>query len=115
MSKQEIVKNGIEFKLDVSELSEDAYEYFLSEMQNYIAKQTNAIPKYIGDWEITIKAKDIEFEQLDDFSVDMFFVVRKPNGDEVARFSGAILDDQTITCIIEDVAQELNKQEVLTC
>lgn len=49
---------------------------------------------------------------MDDYSVDMFFVVRKPDGEEVARFHGGILTDDTISAIIDDVAVELNKMGV---
>lgn len=46
---------------------------------------------------------------MDDFSVDMFFVVRKPDGEEVVRLNGSILTDDTISGIIDDVAIELNR------
>lgn len=46
---------------------------------------------------------------MDDFSVDMFFVVRKPDGEKVVEFSGSILTDDTISGIIDDVAVELNR------
>ncbi len=49
---------------------------------------------------------------MDDFSVDMFFVVRKPDGEKVAEFSGSVLTDETISGIIDDVAVELNKMGV---
>lgn len=51
---------------------------------------------------------------MEDFSVDMFFVVRKPDGEEVVRFNGGILTDETISGIIDDVAValELNKMGV---
>lgn len=47
---------------------------------------------------------------MDDFSVDMFFVVRKPDGEKVVEFSGSILTDDTISAIIDDVAVELNEK-----
>lgn len=49
---------------------------------------------------------------MDDFSVDMFFVVRTPAGDEVKRYSGAVLKDSTISMIIDDIAKQLNDKEV---
>lgn len=49
---------------------------------------------------------------MDDYSVDMFFVVRKPDGEKVVEFSGSILTDETISAIIDDVGVELNKMGV---
>jgi hypothetical protein len=47
---------------------------------------------------------------MEDFSVDMFFVVRTPSGEEVIRYSGAVLKDNTISMIIDDIAEQLNEE-----
>ena len=49
---------------------------------------------------------------MEDLRVDMFFVVRNPDGEEVVRFNGGILTDETISGIIADVAEELNRMGV---
>jgi hypothetical protein len=47
---------------------------------------------------------------MEDFSVDMFFVVRTPSGEEVIRYSGSVLKDDTISMIIDDIAEQLNEE-----
>lgn len=49
---------------------------------------------------------------MENLRVDMFFVVRKPDGEEVVRFNGGILTDETISKIIADIAKELNRMGV---
>ena len=61
-SEAEIEKHGIEFKLEVSKISEELYSELFSVMMEYIGQFTDTEVKYIGDWDITIHAKDVEFE-----------------------------------------------------
>jgi hypothetical protein len=49
---------------------------------------------------------------MEDFSVDMFFVVRTPSGEVVREYSGEVLSDSTISKIIDDVAKNLNNKAV---
>ena len=58
----EMEKNGIEFKLDLDDMSDVLYEELFYAMLNYIGRYTDSEVKYMGDWEITIKAKDVQFE-----------------------------------------------------
>lgn len=58
----EMEKNGIEFKLDLDEMSDVLYEEIFYAMLSYVGRYTDSEVKNIGDWEITIKAKDVEFE-----------------------------------------------------
>ena len=53
--------NGIKFNLDISDMTETMYGELLGEMLAYIGRFTDTEVNYLGDWEITIKAKDVEF------------------------------------------------------
>ena len=43
-------------------MSDTLYRELFSEMMDYIGKYTDAPIAYLGDWDITIKVKDVEFE-----------------------------------------------------
>ena len=58
----EMEKNGIEFKLDLDDMSDVLYEELFYAMLSYVERYTDSEVKYMGDWEITIKAKDVQFE-----------------------------------------------------
>ena len=60
-SEARIEADGIEFSLDVSNITDALYSGLFDEMINYIATLTDRDPAYIGNWQITIKAKDIQF------------------------------------------------------
>lgn len=62
MVETDMEKNGIEFKLDLDDMSDTLYEELFYAMLSYVGRYTDSGVKYIGDWEITIKAKDVEFE-----------------------------------------------------
>ena len=49
---------------------------------------------------------------IDDYCVDMYFVVRAPSGDVIKRYSGEVLSDSTISKIIDDVGARLNETTV---
>lgn len=56
--------NGVEFDLDVEDIGNDLYDILLSTMIEYIGQYTDRPVKYAGDWVVTIRAKDIEFEEV---------------------------------------------------
>ena len=58
-----IEDKGIEFNLPIDTIDSDMYDGLLAAMLEYIGKYTDRPAAYIGDWEITIKAKDIIFER----------------------------------------------------
>ncbi len=58
----EMEKNGIEFKLDLDDMSDVLYEELFYAMLGYVGRYTDSDVKYIGDWEITVKAKDVQFK-----------------------------------------------------
>ena len=62
MVETDMEKNGIEFKLDLDDMSDVLYEELFYAMLSYVGRYTDSEVKYIGDWEITIKAKDVQFK-----------------------------------------------------
>jgi hypothetical protein len=62
VAESEMEKNGIEFKLDMNECSDTLYEELFYAMLNHVGKYTDTPIKYMGDWEVIIKAKDVQFE-----------------------------------------------------
>lgn len=63
LSKAEahIEANGIQFNLDVSHISDALYSGLFDEMIAHIATLADRDPAYIGKWQITVKASDIQF------------------------------------------------------
>ena len=63
MAKAEALftNKGIDFKLPVDAIDHELYDGLLSAMLEYIGKYTDKPVEYIGDWEITIRAKDVQF------------------------------------------------------
>lgn len=61
--EKEIENKGIEFSLKVDEIPVSMYDDLLEQMINYLNQFSNKSPEYIGDWEIIIKAKDVQFER----------------------------------------------------
>ena len=61
--ENDMIKNGIQFKVDVSTMSDTLYRELFSEMMDYIGKYTDAPIAYLGNWDITIKVNDVEFEK----------------------------------------------------
>ena len=59
----EMEKRGVEFKLDVSKMSDALYSELFSEMLEHIGQFTDAPIAYLGNWDITIKVNDVEFEK----------------------------------------------------
>lgn len=62
-NEKEIENKGIEFSLNVDKIPDKMYDDLLAQMIMYVYQSTRKKPKYIGEWEIIIKAKDIEFER----------------------------------------------------
>lgn len=57
-----IERDGIEFKLDISMVSDRLYLELMQEMLEHIGNYTDTPVKYIADWDVAIKAKTISFE-----------------------------------------------------
>ena len=61
--EKEIENEGIEFSLKIDEIPVRMYDDLLEQMINYLNQFSNKSPEYIGNWEIIIKAKDVQFER----------------------------------------------------
>ena len=61
-AEAQMEKNGIEFKLDFDKCSDTLYEELFYAMLEYVGNYTDNKIKHMGDWEVVIKAKDVEFE-----------------------------------------------------
>lgn len=62
MIENNMERDGIQFKLNVTDMSDTLYDELICEILAHIGKFTDADVKYVGDWDITIKVKDVEFE-----------------------------------------------------
>ena len=61
--EKEIENNGLEFSLKIDEIPVRMYDDLLSQMIEYLNQCSHKSPEYIGNWEVIIKAKDIQFER----------------------------------------------------
>ena len=61
--EKEIENKRIEISLKTEEIPVSLYDDLLEQMINYLNQFSNKSPEYIGNWEIIIKAKDVQFER----------------------------------------------------
>jgi hypothetical protein len=62
LAELDMETNGLEFTLDVEDIGNNLYDDLLSTILEYIGRYTDRPVRYAGDWRVTIRVKDIEFE-----------------------------------------------------